>query len=66
MRISGLGAMRPNTVCLGFYENAPSRDVLSKILSERNSTLPAIRRSNHYYTDSTELLHASDSAAVVV
>ncbi|KER29773.1 hypothetical protein T265_03682 [Opisthorchis viverrini] len=37
-----------------------------KILSERNSTLPAIRRSNQYYTDSTELLHASDSTAVVV
>ncbi|KAG5452951.1 Solute carrier 12 member 9, partial [Clonorchis sinensis] len=35
------------------------------ILSERNSTLPAIRRSNHCYTDSTELLHASDSAAVI-
>ncbi|CAH8592950.1 unnamed protein product [Dicrocoelium dendriticum] len=48
--------MRPNTVCLGFFDNQRSKDILSNILSDRKSLIPSSLRSSVRMSDCTELL----------
>ncbi|THD22885.1 Solute carrier family 12 member 9 [Fasciola hepatica] len=58
IRISGLGAMRPNTVCLGFYDSHTCRDVLQDIWTERKSRQVGVSPSLCNLVDSVELIPA--------
>jgi len=53
IRVSGLGGMKPNTVCLGFYDSSPHDDLLPHYRSaSTRSRLLNLRGGHESFDDS--------------